>query len=802
MARQPRAGEQDVPPEKRLSSLSLYLGLIPVLLLVVLIPSLFLSLQGHPVGRLIVDPPLLRPMLNTVFIILAACVVSYIAMRSYLLRGSSTVLLLGCGTLALGSGSFVASWLLDYAEPNAYVTVVNMSALLSSVLHVAGAMANVKEVPPEVDVTHRRNKLVAGYVGVLVLVALTSLTTVTGIMPLFFIQGAGPTSLREIVLMTALTLFIITSTSMMIRFIQERARFLYWYSMALALLALSMGGAFFQSGALGSLMGLLARIPLYVSGVYFFMAIISASREARTQNVSLNQNIAELFHKSEHKISFILASITDGYYELDKDWRFVSINERALAYFGGKREDFIGQLHPDVFPTVKGSVFEERYRKVFSDAELVHFEAQSVLRPGKWVETHAYPTEEGGIAVFFRDITARKEVEEAQRRSEEAALLLAQETGVMAEIGRIISSNLDIEEVYERFAEEVRKLIPFDRIVVNLIDRQAGTVTITYVSGAEIDGRERRDVFLLAGATMDEMVRTRAPLLLYIESSEEVRRPGLVLAFEAGLRSRLLVPLSARGEVIGGLSLWSKQVKVYGERDVRLAQSVANQIAGAMANAQLFRERRRAEEQIKASLAEKEILLKEVHHRVKNNLQIISSLLYLQSTITEHGGAVSALMESRARIKSMALIHERVYASADLTSVDMGKYTRNLVSDLHQSHLPEDSLIRLKFNLEDIPLGITEAIPCGLIINELVTNALKHAFPKGGEGEITIQLHKIESNRIALTVSDNGIGFPEQTDFRKSSSLGLTLINSLVEQLRGEIELDRSKGTTFTIRFG
>jgi PAS domain S-box-containing protein len=254
-------------------------------------------------------------------------------------------------------------------------------------------------------------------------------------------------------------------------------------------------------------------------------------------------------------------------------------------------------------------------------------------------------------------------------------------------------------------------------------------------------------------------------------------------------------------------------------------------------------ERKRAEEKIRASLKEKEVLLKEIHHRVKNNLQIISSLLYLQSTRTEHVGAVSALRESRDRIKSMALIHERLYASPDLASVDMGKYTRNLVADLRHSHGTEESSVRLTFNIDDIPLGITEAIPCGLIINELVSNALKHAFPKGrdfnglaranlssehGEpgtrlrvreaptgfpaegatrvpvmaGEISIQLLRTGANRITLTVSDNGIGFPEQIDFRRSPSLGLTLVNSLVEQLGGTIELDRREGTSFTISFG
>jgi len=148
MSRDPRAGKLVVPSEKGLSSLALYLGLIPVLLLIVIIPALSLFLQGHPQSRFIFDPPLLRPLLNTIFVMFAACVVSYSAMRSYLLGGSSTVLLLGCGTLALGSGSFVASWLPSYAGLNAFMTVVNLSAMVSSVFHTAGGPGEREGIAP------------------------------------------------------------------------------------------------------------------------------------------------------------------------------------------------------------------------------------------------------------------------------------------------------------------------------------------------------------------------------------------------------------------------------------------------------------------------------------------------------------------------------------------------------------------------------------------------------------------------------------------------------------------------------
>jgi PAS domain S-box-containing protein len=225
------------------------------------------------------------------------------------------------------------------------------------------------------------------------------------------------------------------------------------------------------------------------------------------------------------------------------------------------------------------------------------------------------------------------------------------------------------------------------------------------------------------------------------------------------------------------------------------------EIVGYVAIVRDITQRKQAEKQIQASLKEKEVLLKEIHHRVKNNLQIISSLLYLQAGKTEDPGAIRALKDSQNRVRSIALVHESLYQSSNLAGIQIGEYTRGVASNLLESYGGRDRPVRLTVRMGTIRLSINAAIPCGLIINELISNSLKHAFPEGREGEIRIELARTDTGSLALTVSDDGIGIPEHVDFRSSPSLGLTLVSSLVAQLGGIIELDRRGGTTFTITF-
>ena len=213
-------------------------------------------------------------------------------------------------------------------------------------------------------------------------------------------------------------------------------------------------------------------------------------------------------------------------------------------------------------------------------------------------------------------------------------------------------------------------------------------------------------------------------------------------------------------------------------------------------------ERKLAEKEIRRSLREKETLLAEIHHRVKNNMQIISSLLSLQSRYIEDEKALSLINNCENRIKSMSLVHEKLYLSKDLSEIDFHDYMKDLSARLFQVHRVDSRLVRFSSQIKDVPFNIETAIPLGLITNELISNALKHAFPEGGKGNIAVKLtQNKKTEEYTLTVKDDGIGFPEETDYKNTESFGLQMANMLTEQLHGTMELDRSKGTSFKIIF-
>jgi len=214
-------------------------------------------------------------------------------------------------------------------------------------------------------------------------------------------------------------------------------------------------------------------------------------------------------------------------------------------------------------------------------------------------------------------------------------------------------------------------------------------------------------------------------------------------------------------------------------------------------------ERKRNEAIILASLAEKEALLREIHHRVKNNMQVVISLLNLEAGKIADPDVVRMLRDGQRRIEVMALVHEKLHQSHDLSQVDAKTYIEDLAHSAFHAQERRDAKVRLVLDIEPVGLGLDAATPCGLIVNELISNALKHAFPGDNAGEIRVALHAVDNGDIELMVSDDGIGMPAEFDWRGSQTLGLRLVRNLVErQLQGRLDVDRTHGTTWRIVFG
>jgi PAS domain S-box-containing protein len=266
--------------------------------------------------------------------------------------------------------------------------------------------------------------------------------------------------------------------------------------------------------------------------------------------------------------------------------------------------------------------------------------------------------------------------------------------------------------------------------------------------------------------------------------------------------SLIHVPIAYRGKAFGFVGLESQQTeKTWSVDIIVLLRMVGDILANAL-------ERKQVEEQLNTSLKEKEVLLKEIHHRVKNNMQVISSLLNLQSSRIQNQEILEMFKESQDRIRSMSLIHERLYQSADLAKIDFSHYIQNLATYLFQSYRIDPDAVVLNTDVQDVSLDINKAIPCGLIINELVSNSLKYAFPhvedkekgKREKGKIDVHLDS-DNGKITLLVKDNGIGLPEDLDIETASSFGLQLVTTLVAQLNGRINIKKKPGAWFKITF-
>jgi len=268
-----------------------------------------------------------------------------------------------------------------------------------------------------------------------------------------------------------------------------------------------------------------------------------------------------------------------------------------------------------------------------------------------------------------------------------------------------------------------------------------------------------------------------------------------------GVCSAVHVPLNHSTDLTGLLQFESPEPRQWNGHEIINMSEASQFLTAAIKGAFVEDERQRAEQQMKNSLQEKETMLREIHHRVKNNMTVIHSLIGLQSDHLEEEEAVAVFRMTQNRIKSMALIHDHLYHSGDLARIDFSQYIETLVSSLYYSYGVDPGTVEMKIEVGDVDIDLDQAVPCGLILNELVSNTFKYAFPEGRQGELNISIADCNGDGYRLAVADNGVGFPEDIDFENTESMGLQLVNIFTDQLEGTLELVRDNGTEFRIQF-
>jgi len=489
----------------------------------------------------------------------------------------------------------------------------------------------------------------------------------------------------------------------------------------------------------------------------------------------------------------IIKSMIDTLIVTDTEGSIKTINQATLDLLGYKEEEIIGQPAGILFsPEFSGKSFKKLIEEGYIKNCEANFKAKTGQRIPIIFSGSVMRDKKGnldGVVIIARDITERKRMEEAlQKAYDELKQRVKERTAEL----RATNESLQREIIEHKQAEEV--LRESEEALRNSEEKYR-SLTNQLPLGVYRTTKEGK--FLYANPAL-------ATILEY-ESVEELMKTSTVKAYnDPSERVKQLEKWKDSGGVAcnelkfrtkKGRQIWIRdtgRVILDGKGEIDYIDGIIEDLT----------ERKRAEEKIKASLSEKEVLLREIHHRVKNNMQIISSLINLQSRDIKDEKTLDIFKESRDRIRSMALVHEKLYRSRDFARIDFGQYIQSLAVHLFHSYRVNANLIKLKIEVEDIFLDINTAVPSGLLINELVSNSLKHAFPGGRKGELKIGLSKDKDDKFTLIVKDNGVGFPENLDYRNTDSFGMQLVNMLVEQLNGSLRLERKEGTKFTIEFG
>lgn len=457
--------------------------------------------------------------------------------------------------------------------------------------------------------------------------------------------------------------------------------------------------------------------------------------------------------KSENHLNTVVESAADVIITTDAKGNILYYNDRMKNIFGYSKEEIIGEKL-----TI---LIQDKYKKLYTD----EFKNLEVCRE------HPY------MSKTIKTIGLRKDGTEFPFEVS-LSTWKSVENNYFTVIIRDITSREQVNEALSVSEEKYRAFFESDPDYAILIDSK-GVIADVNQAAMHISGLSKEE---LVGKNFQD---------LNIFHEDELTLHKKI--FSKVLNREKITPYEARIINKNGSVMWvlNSSTTITKDDKINYVLVIGSDIS----------ELKKAEIKLKSSLNEKEVLLREIHHRVKNNLQIISSLLNLQEFyVKEDPIAVNVLKESKNRVLSMAMIHEMLYQSKNLSHINIPNYIKNLISNLVYSY-GYDSNFKTILNVEEIMLNIETSIPVGLIIGELVSNSLKYAFPNNQKGKITLSLEYC-NKEYKLVISDDGIGLPPEFDFKNvKSTLGFKLVNSLVEQLDGSITLEKNTGTQFTIKF-
>jgi PAS domain S-box-containing protein len=578
---------------------------LPIPAYIALIAILSAAMSRSLAASLVFDPPVLMLVFNTVFLFGVSFAVCTVAMRAYLASGSSNILLLGCGVLALGSAALAGGWVRPLGgTANASVTIHNLGVLLASVLYAMSALLTLLKVEQEKILETRRQKLFIAFAGTLILLFIIIAVTLRGIVPLFWVAGVGSTSIKQAVLGTAVALFALTSTYTMILYFRTRGYFLYWYSLALALTAIGLIGITVMK-AVGDPIGWAGRTAQYVGGVYFLMAALSALRDAKKQGVTLETAVDRFYRQSEVHYQDLVDTVSDAIISIDDRKRVLLWNQGAEKMFGYAPNEAAGCPVADL---VMPEGFVERLNEELQalEGEIRNpFAAKGLEIEMRRKDGTTFPSETALsmrrigsswiTTLVVRDFTGRK-------LNEERIARLTKLYSVLSRVSEMIVRTHDEGQLYAEVCRIVAEEGGFPLVWVGQVkDLQ---VMPTAWHGPEADYLKEIRVETegeLGHGPTGTCIREDRPVINDDFDINLSTAPWRKPAMSRGFRASAAFPLHRQGRVVGSLTIYAPEPGTFDAEHVKLLESLCADISYALDAIQHEKLRIQAEQTLRVS---------------------------------------------------------------------------------------------------------------------------------------------------------------------------------------------------------